>query len=523
MVFTCVFMKNDQRFLQTGILALILCLLVQGMTTAAIVESGDLNIIDDPGNPSHGLRYLDMTYSDGKTLADALAAAQAVYPNARKATPSEWDDLFDAAGILYNGSLKASDAFAVAGSTIQKISTNANYNTSLRDALGPTASDATLIWSDPDGTVGGGTTRDRLKLAGTAPNGAEIAHFTLLPPNGALGWLLVSEPVPIISTYPAEYITCNAALLRAGVVSDSNLPVQGRFHYGPVGGAMQTTPWTDINISVFSAYVTGLYSGTEYVFQAEIKNAFVSSLAASQKTFTTDKCKIIWVTEDIDRDNDTIQDDQAWVDLLANAGYDVDVRPGYWTALEGVDANDANDYLGELNAADLVIVSRSTNSNNYDDGNEPALWNSITSPVIMMSTHIARYHRWLWFDTRYLLQLPLPEEAVFMDPNHPIFAGLPNPAWFYDPNVGTGANIFIVPDDAGNGTILATGDGLFLIVEWPAGVEYYDGAGQFTGEKRMFFAAGTRVIDGGQPQGAMNLTADGWQIFRNAVHYMINH
>ena len=90
MVFTCVFMKNDQRFLQTGILALILCLLVQGMTTAAIVESGDLNIIDDPGNPSHGLRYLDMTYSDGKTLADALAAAQAVYPNARKATPSEW-------------------------------------------------------------------------------------------------------------------------------------------------------------------------------------------------------------------------------------------------------------------------------------------------------------------------------------------------------------------------------------------------------------------------------------------------
>lgn len=61
------------------------------------------------------------------------------------------------------------------------------------------------------------------------------------------------------------------------------------------------------------------------------------------------------------------------------------------------------------------------------------------------------------------------------------------------------------------------------IVEWPLGVEYYAGAGQFSGGNRMFFTAGTQEIGGEQPQGAKNLSADGWQAFLSAVHYMINH
>jgi hypothetical protein len=61
---------------------------------AALVEVGDLNIINDAGNPSDGLRYLDMTYSDGLTQAAALTNAQATYANARLATASEFDDLF---------------------------------------------------------------------------------------------------------------------------------------------------------------------------------------------------------------------------------------------------------------------------------------------------------------------------------------------------------------------------------------------------------------------------------------------
>ena len=83
------------------------------VANAGIIESGDLNIIDDAGNASVGLRYLDMTYIDGKTEAAALAAAQLVYPNVHLATPSEFDDLFSAAGIAYDGALTASGPFTV--------------------------------------------------------------------------------------------------------------------------------------------------------------------------------------------------------------------------------------------------------------------------------------------------------------------------------------------------------------------------------------------------------------------------
>lgn len=76
----------------------------QSMANGALVEVGDLNIIDDAGNASNGLRFLDMTYSDGKSLTDALTDAQAVYSNARLATAAEVNDLFNAVAYpFYSG------------------------------------------------------------------------------------------------------------------------------------------------------------------------------------------------------------------------------------------------------------------------------------------------------------------------------------------------------------------------------------------------------------------------------------
>ena len=51
----------------------------------AVRGIGLKDIIDDAGNASNGLRYLDMSFSDGLTEADALANAQATYSNARLA------------------------------------------------------------------------------------------------------------------------------------------------------------------------------------------------------------------------------------------------------------------------------------------------------------------------------------------------------------------------------------------------------------------------------------------------------
>ena len=88
-------MTKLNRALQITVTCVALLVALPGASFGGLVnEVGDLNIIDDDGNPSNGLRYLDLTYSKGRTLASALANAQATYSNAREATPSEWDDLF---------------------------------------------------------------------------------------------------------------------------------------------------------------------------------------------------------------------------------------------------------------------------------------------------------------------------------------------------------------------------------------------------------------------------------------------
>ena len=100
------------RALQITVTCVALLVVLPGASFGGLItQVGTLNIIVDAGNPSNGLRYLDLDFSTGLTLAGALANAQATYSNARLATPDEWDDLFAAAGITYAASLTASDAF----------------------------------------------------------------------------------------------------------------------------------------------------------------------------------------------------------------------------------------------------------------------------------------------------------------------------------------------------------------------------------------------------------------------------
>jgi hypothetical protein len=185
-----------------------LLLLSTTLTHAAVIESGDLNIIDDGGNPSDGLRYLDMSFSDGLTQAAALANAQGTYSNARLTTPSEFDDLLLAAGITYDGVLTASDAFAIGTSTI--ISSGMNYDGgALSAALGFTQNTDTFIWSDPDGSGG---TRDFLRIGSIV---ADILQTATSPANSGAGWLLVSDAAVSL---PAAAWLFGSALLGLGVV-----------------------------------------------------------------------------------------------------------------------------------------------------------------------------------------------------------------------------------------------------------------------------------------------------------------
>jgi hypothetical protein len=261
---------------------------------------------------------------------------------------------------------------------------------------------------------------------------------------------------------------------------------------------------------------------------------------------------IILVTEAIDWNMDGLRDDHSLESFLVSEGYSVDVRPDYWKLL-------TPDKIAELNATDLIIVSRLAWSDHYDEGNETTDWNSLTTPLLQMNAYFARNTRWKWVNSG----AGTPDDtpliyAQVVDPHHPIFWGvsltthdpadptdsiLPIVVQIIDPLVGTGLTSFIGTTDMGNGHLIAKPVqpspnnwawpvqlSMGWIAEWDAGVEFFEGAGQYSGGKRMLFCAGTQEIQYYDydrqevittAQGELNLTAEGLQMFRNAIYYLL--
>jgi hypothetical protein len=172
-----------------------LLLLVTSVSHATIIELGDLNIINDIGNSSNGLRYLDMTFSDGLTEAAALTNAQATYANARLATVSEFDDIFAAAGISLLG-VTAADAYATGGPLIA--SSGSDYDGGvLRNILGATQGTDLNIWTAPDNSGSSAGTRDFITLINTFMRFSQFSAGPLGNYSDAGGFLLVSESAAV--------------------------------------------------------------------------------------------------------------------------------------------------------------------------------------------------------------------------------------------------------------------------------------------------------------------------------------
>jgi len=224
---------------------------------------------------------------------------------------------------------------------------------------------------------------------------------------------------------------------------------------------------------------------------------------------------IVWVSDFYDDNEDGAPDDQAWVDMLTAEGYKVDYTPDkHWIELD-----DAK--IALLNSADLVIVSRNSNSGDYDDGDEPTQWNSIATPLILSSTHIVRSSRWKWLDTTSTKNDMVPVQAVDLD--SPIFDGVALDADNQLEYV-TGANVtYVGTADAGNGTVIAAraDNAEIAIAAWEAGVEFYPGSGQIAGGPRMFIAAGSQETKPEIGRGEINLTAAGQAMFLNAISLML--
>lgn len=229
---------------------------------------------------------------------------------------------------------------------------------------------------------------------------------------------------------------------------------------------------------------------------------------------------VVYVTDSPDVDANGVLDDQGWIDWLVAEGYRVDTRRGYW--VEPLDVN----RIGELEAADLIIASRGLNTANYDAAGEATKWNSLTTPLINLNAWMIRNNsKWYWMNSTAATKDSGSPALLALDPNHPVFAGVeldPNGlVEILDPNVGSGNTSFINSLDVGNGTLIATSLGVHdaaWIAEWAAGVEFYAGAGQFAGGKRMMFMAGAQDVS--STQGEFNLNQAGQQILRNMMAYL---
>jgi len=243
---------------------------------------------------------------------------------------------------------------------------------------------------------------------------------------------------------------------------------------------------------------------------------------------TAPAANIIVVTENVDKNLDRVADDQGLIDWLVAEGHSVDVRRNAWGALDAK-------LMAQLNAADLVIVSRLANSGEYDYGDAPTQWNSVKTPLLLLSAYFARNTHWKWVNSAAVTNYTPDIYAEAVDPDHPIFQGIPlltspstgrgSPAQIVpviDPTVGSGFTSFLITPDMGNGRLIAraAGTGWTWIAEWDAGVEFYLGAGQFAGGKRLLFCAGTQEV-GNFLQGEFNLRPEGRQMLRNAITHLV--
>ncbi|MFO1501907.1 MAG: hypothetical protein U1G07_26615 [Verrucomicrobiota bacterium] len=166
-----------------------------------------------------------------------------------------------------------------------------------------------------------------------------------------------------------------------------------------------------------------------------------------------------------------------------------------------------------LNTADLVIISRSVPSGDYELDAETAAWNGIKAPTMILGGYVLRNSR-LGYTTG--ATIPDTTSTVTLkinDANHPIFDGVPigtngvmstpfSTTLSFDGTVQRGTSVNTDPV-AGNGTVLATvattGDPAFggmVIGEWQAGSVMGTSPADTLGGHRLVFrrAAANRSL-----------------------------
>ncbi len=228
--------------------------------------------------------------------------------------------------------------------------------------------------------------------------------------------------------------------------------------------------------------------------------------------------KIIWVSEGRSDEYGDVYD-QAWVDLLQEKGYEVQREDS--TMMEVLEP----DQIATLEEADLIIFGRGNNSGSYND---PAGWNSIGKPILLLSSYLARSSRWMWLNNTDLEGDGGAPMMEVLEPDHAIFKDVELDAYnmvtVLDSTIGTGHTSLTSNSDPGDGFLLATDAnfGGVWICYWPTDFYFHADTDYFAPAPRMYFSCGTREDpDWLFGWGMYNLTPEGEKIFLNIVEWML--
>ena len=181
-------------------------------------------------------------------------------------------------------------------------------------------------------------------------------------------------------------------------------------------------------------------------------------------------------------------EDDELVSWLQGLGHTVDTS-GMGQQMRGT--FDAGDQAA-VDAADLIMVSRRTDSGQY---NQPAQWNTIAKPLILMSGYLTRDSRWGWTSggsgdaTRTETDMDIEAGQgghPFLNEVYPLTGpvtlfdwspGTQSPKAVYLPNAGT----------ADEGTLIGTFAGRPMLIEIPEGTDLGGNFGTLGGQ-RVFFS-----------------------------------
>jgi hypothetical protein len=223
--------------------------------------------------------------------------------------------------------------------------------------------------------------------------------------------------------------------------------------------------------------------------------------------------------------------DVAYTRLLEEAGHEV-------TRFRTSGTPDTN----VLNTFDLVIISRSVPSGDYQDPPETLAWNSaVTAPTMILGGYIIRQNRLGFMTGSTIPDTTNSIKLTITDTNHPIFAGISVDASgtmlndyaniaTYTNNPQRGISVVTGPVATGGEVLATVGTpedptfGGMIIAEFPAGNVLANGTANTLGGDRLVFLTGSRESATpaltSEGSGIFDLTPDGTKMFLNAVNYM---